>query len=68
VEAADLMSVVLMSKRELNRIDILARLESRRLTASAASELLQVSERQVYRLLRRFRDGGCALGEHLCVL
>ncbi|WP_190847851.1 hypothetical protein [Microvirga sp.] len=32
MEAADQMSVVLMSKRELNRIDILARLESGRLT------------------------------------
>src|SRR3954471_11990929 len=54
------MSVVLMSKRELNRIDILARLESGRLTSDAAAALLQVSERQVYRLMRRFRDGGPA--------
>src|SRR5215208_3086756 len=54
------MGVVLMSKRELNRIDILARLESGRLTPAAASELLQVSERQVYRLRRRFRDGSAA--------
>src|SRR4051794_32640481 len=54
------MSVVLMSKRELNRIDILARLESGRLTPGAAAALLQVSERQVYRLRRRFRDGGPA--------
>ena len=54
MEAADQMSVVLMSKRELNRIDILARLESGRLTPAAAAELLRVSERQVYRLQRRF--------------
>src|SRR4051794_409418 len=54
------MSVVLMSKRELNRIDILVRLESGRLTPGAAAALLQVSERQVYRLRRRFRDGGPA--------
>src|SRR3712207_5536124 len=54
------MSVGLMSKRELNRIDILARLESGRLTPGAAAALLQVSERQVYRLRRRFRDGGPA--------
>jgi hypothetical protein len=54
------MGVVLMSKRELNRIDILARLESGRLTPGAAAALLQVSERQVYRLRRRFRDGGPA--------
>ena len=44
------MGMVLMSKRELNRIDVLARLESGRLTPAAAAELLRVSERQVYRL------------------
>src|SRR3954462_8493081 len=54
------MGVVLMSKRELNRIDILARLESGRLTHGAAAVLLRVSERQIYRLRRRFRDGGPA--------
>jgi hypothetical protein len=32
------MGMVLMSKRELNRIDILARLESGRLTPAAAAE------------------------------
>jgi hypothetical protein len=57
MEAADQMGVVLMSKRELNRIDILARLEGGRLTSASASELLRVSERQVYRLRRRFREG-----------
>jgi transposase len=54
------MGVVLMSKRELNRIDILARLESDRLTPMMAASLLQVGERQVYRLMRRFRDDGPA--------
>src|ERR671910_1391190 len=54
------MGVVLMSKRELNRIDVLARLESGRLTPAAASELLRVSERQVYRLRRGFREDGPA--------
>src|SRR4051794_40071185 len=54
------MGMVLMSKRELNRIDILARLDSGRLTPAAAAELLRVSERQVYRLQRRFREDGPA--------
>ena len=40
--------------------DILARLESSCLTPAAASELLRVSERQVYRPMRRFRNGGPA--------
>jgi hypothetical protein len=54
------MGMVLMSKRELNRIDILARLDSGRLTPAAAADLLRVSERQVYRLQRRFREDGPA--------
>jgi hypothetical protein len=54
------MSVVLMSKRELNRLDILARLDSDRLTAQAAAELMMITPRQAYRLLRRHRDGGAA--------
>jgi hypothetical protein len=60
MEAADLMGVALMSKRELNRIDILAYLESGRLTPVATSALLQVRERQVYRLMGRFCNGGPA--------
>jgi hypothetical protein len=54
------MGVVLMSKRELNRIDVLARLDGRRLTASAAADLMRVTLRQTHRLLKRYRDGGAA--------
>jgi transposase len=54
------MSVVLMSKRELNRIDVLARLDGGRLTASAAADLMRVTLRQTHRLLKRYRDGGAA--------
>jgi hypothetical protein len=46
MEAADPMGVVLMSKRELNRIDVLARLDGGRLTASAAADLMRVTPRQ----------------------
>jgi len=52
------MGVVLMSKRELNRIDVLARLDGRGLTASAAADLMRVTLRQTHRLLKRYRDGG----------
>jgi transposase len=54
------MGVVLMSKRELNRIDVLARLDGGRLTASAAADLMRVTLRQTHRLLKRYRDGGAA--------
>jgi len=52
------MSVVLMSKRELNRIEVLARLDSDKLTVAAAAGVMNVTPRQAYRLLGRYRDGG----------
>ncbi len=54
------MGMVVMSKRELNRLDVLARLDSERLTARAAAELMAITPRQTYRLLRRYRDGGAS--------
>src|ERR1700694_789006 len=54
------MGVVLMSKREMNRIDVLARLDGHRLTASAAADLMRLTQRQTHRLLKRYRDGGAA--------
>src|SRR5260370_6890355 len=54
------MGVVLMSKRELNRIDILARLDGDRLATAAAADLMRVTLRQTHRLLKRYRDGGAA--------
>ena len=49
------MGVVLMSKRELNRIDILARLDGGRLTTAAAADLMRITLRQTHRLLKRYR-------------
>ena len=37
------MGMVVMSKRELNRLDVLARLDSDKLTARAAAELARLS-------------------------
>ncbi len=54
------MALVLMSKRELGRIEVLARLNEGRIDASSAALLMGVGERQTYRLLQRFRDGGAA--------
>src|SRR3982075_2431754 len=51
------MGVVLMSKRELNRIDILARLDGSRLTTAAAADLMRLTRRQTHRLLKRYREG-----------
>jgi hypothetical protein len=52
------MGVVLMSKRELNRIDVLVRPDGGRLTTSAAADLMHLTTRQTHRLLKCYRDGG----------
>src|SRR3981189_1994479 len=54
------MGMVVMSKRELNRLDVLARLGREKLTAGAAAEVMAITARQKYRLLRRYRDGGAS--------
>jgi hypothetical protein len=62
------MGVVLMSRRELNRIDVLARLDGRRLTTLAAADLMRVTPRQTHRLLQRcvWRGGILRVDERLC--
>src|SRR5258706_218411 len=45
------MGVVLMSKRELSRIDVLARLDGGRLTILAAADLIRGTQRQTHRWL-----------------
>ena len=60
LEAVISMSVVLMSKRELNRLDVLARLDGGRLSVTVAAGLMNITPRQTYRLLSRYRDGGAS--------
>ena len=54
------MSVMLMSKRELNRLDVLARLDGDKLSVAVAAGLMNITARQTYRLLGRYRDGGAS--------
>ena len=54
------MTVVLMSKAELVRVDTLARVDRGELPAAGAASLLGLSRRQVFRLLARFRAEGAA--------
>jgi len=58
------MALVLMSKRELNQVEVLSRLSEERLDAPSAAQLMRVSERQAYRLLKTFNDGGAASLAH----
>jgi len=47
-----------MSQKEVNRLEVMQRLDEKRMKQKAAAELLRVSERQVKRLLRRYREQG----------
>src|ERR1700722_13825995 len=56
------MMVIRMSERELTRLHVLIDLSDRRLTVEAASTLMGLGRRQVYRLRRAFAtDGPTAL-------
>jgi transposase len=52
------MGMVVMSKRELTVLMLW--LDNDRLTVRAAAELMTITPRQTYRLLRRYRDGGAS--------
>ena len=52
------MGWVKMSKRDLQRIEVLTEILAERRTVSSGAAVLTVSVRQVQRLLARYRDGG----------
>ena len=52
------VTVWLMSDRELRRLEVLQDLDRRRLTTVAASQLLGLERRQVFRLLKAYRIEG----------
>lgn len=61
------MGWVLMSEREVHRIEVLSSAVSGRMSTSEAAAVLCLSDRQVQRLLRTFReDGAIALRHKAC--
>jgi len=52
--------VVVMSDRELSRLEVLRDLQDGRLTTTAAAQLLDLKRRQVFRLLKAYRADGAA--------
>jgi transposase len=58
------MGWVSMSKRELRRVEVLAEVVAGRRSVASAARLLELSERQMHRLRRRFRDGGAGAVAH----
>ncbi|MBT55602.1 MAG: ISNCY family transposase, partial [Mameliella sp.] len=47
------MGWVMMSERELNRVEVLAQVDDGRLTVDNAVNMLDLTRRQVFRLLKR---------------
>ena len=54
------MDLLTMSPKEVNRLEVMQRLGEKRMKQKAAAELLGISERQVKRLLRRYREHGAS--------
>jgi predicted ArsR family transcriptional regulator len=55
---------VIMSERELNRIELLSQVTRGQVTAVTAANVLGLSRRQVHRLLKDFQTDGPAAIRH----
>lgn len=58
------MGWVIMSERELNRVEVLAQVDDGRLTVDNAANMLDLTRRQVFRLLKRYRHDGAVAIRH----
>lgn len=58
------MGWVMMSERELNRIEVLAQVDDGQLTVENAANLLDLTRRQIFRLLKRYRSDGASAIRH----
>jgi transposase len=52
------MDLLTMSKKEINRLEVIQRVDGKRMKQKAAAEQLGISERQVKRLLQKYRQDG----------
>ena len=50
--------ILAMSQKEIDKITILSQIEMQKLTVREGSELLGISQRQTYRLLKKIKDEG----------
>lgn len=58
------MGWVLMSEREVHRVEVLSSVVARRMSTSEAASVLCLSDRQVQRLLKSFREDGAVSLRH----
>ena len=61
------MGLIAMSERDLQRIEVLSKVIAGRMTMVTAAHVLDLSERQVRRLLDRIRTGGAASIRHKAI-
>ena len=61
------MGLIAMSERDLQRIEVLSKVMAGRMTMVTASHVLNLSTRQVRRLLERIRTGGGASIRHKAI-
>ncbi len=61
------MGLIAMSERDLQRIEVLSNVVAERMTTVSAAHVLDLSERQVRRLLARIRTGGAASIRHKAI-
>lgn len=61
------MGLIAMSERDLQRIEILSKVIAGRMTMVSAAHVLDLSERQVRRLLERMRTDGAASIRHKAI-
>ena len=58
------MGWVMMSERELNRIEVLAQIDDGRLSVQNGANMLDITKRQMFRLLKTYRTEGTAAIRH----
>jgi len=58
------MGWVVMSEREPDRVEVLGQLDDGRLNIDNAANLLDLTRRQVFRLLKRYRQDGASAIRH----
>lgn len=58
------MGWVVMSERELNRVEVLAQVDDGRLSLDNAANMLCLTRRQIFRLLKRYRQDGASAIRH----
>lgn len=53
-----------MSERELSRVEVLAQVDDDRLSIDNAAHMLALTRRQIFRLLKRYRQIGASAIRH----